>query len=455
LIYSQTGTTSLGIANAGTAATNTVLSSGLGTPAMYLQSGIPAQTIPTWPVISAGVFPAGGATITPNLPMGVGMLDPNAGRPARQSQWSIGVQREITHDLVVEASYVGNRGVWWQAPGLVNINAITPEILAAHGIDVTRSADQTLLTSLVTSPTAVNRGITLPYAGFPANQTVAQSLRPFPQFGTIPAIGDPRGKTWYDSLQSKVTKRLSHGLNLTGTFAWQKSLQEGVDTNATVNNILSSLGNSKSYSSFDQPFLFGLAGSYAIPRVHTNRFLSYAIQDWQIGTILQYGSGLPIPTPQAANSSTLNNQIFQNTLANRVPGAPLYTVPDINCHCYDPAKTFVLNKDAWVNPPAGTFGTSAEYYGDFRYQRHPQENLNFGRTFRVKERMSLNLRVEFNNIFNRTYLNNPSATGYTLAQSKNPVTGLNSGGFGYINLAVASNQVGQPRNGTIVARLIF
>ena len=455
LIYSQTGTTSLGIANAGTAATNTVVSTGLGTPAMYLQTGIPAQTVPTWPVISAGVFPAGGSTVTPNLPAGVGMLDPNAGRPARQSQWSIGVQREITHDLVAEASYVGNRGVWWQAPGLVNINAITPDILAAHGIDLSRSADQTLLTSLVTSTAAVSRGITLPYPGFPTNQTVAQALRPFPQFGTIPAIGDPRGKTWYDSLQSKVTKRLTHGLNLTVTFAWQKSLQQGVDTNATVNNILANMANSKSYSGFDQPFLFGLAGSYALPRVQTNRVLSYAIQDWQIGTILQYGSGLPIPTPQAANSSTLNNQIFQNTLANRVPGVPLYTVSDINCHCYDPAKTFVLNKDAWVNPPAGTFGTAAEYYGDFRYQRHPQENLNFGRTFRVKERASLNLRVEFNNIFNRTYLNNPSATGYTLAQSKNPVTGLNSGGFGYINLAVASNQVGQPRNGTIVARLIF
>jgi hypothetical protein len=73
----------------------------------------------------------------------------------------------------------------------------------------------------------------------------------------------------------------------------------------------------------------------------------------------------------------------------------------------------------------------------------------------MKERMSLNLRVEFNNVFNRTYLNNPTAAGYTAPQSKNPATGLNSGGFGYINLAVASNQAGQPRNGTIVARLTF
>ena len=52
-------------------------------------------------------------------------MDANAGRPARQYQWSIGVQREIFRDLVVEASYVANRGVWWQAPTLLNLNAIT------------------------------------------------------------------------------------------------------------------------------------------------------------------------------------------------------------------------------------------------------------------------------------------------------------------------------------------
>src|SRR5207249_2495744 len=207
-------------------------------------------------------------------------------------------------------------------------------------------------------------------------------------------------KTWYDSLQAKATKRLSHGLNFTGTFAWQKSLQQGVDTNATLNNIVANPANARSYASLDQPFLFGLAASYSLPKLHMNRVLSYAIQDWQIGTLLQYASGLPIPAPTAGNSATLNNQIFQATLANRVPGQPLYTVPDINCHCFDPAKTFVLNPAAWANPAPGTFGSAAEFYGDFRYQRHPQENFNFGRTFRMKERMSLNLRVEFNNIFN-------------------------------------------------------
>ena len=39
-------------------------------------------------------------------------MDLNAGRPARQYQWSIGFQREIMRDMVVEASYVANRDIY-------------------------------------------------------------------------------------------------------------------------------------------------------------------------------------------------------------------------------------------------------------------------------------------------------------------------------------------------------
>ena len=60
-------------------------------------------------------------------------------RPARQYQWSIGFQREIFKNLVVEASYVANRGVWWQAPALLNLNAITP-------LDSGRASDSTSIT---------------------------------------------------------------------------------------------------------------------------------------------------------------------------------------------------------------------------------------------------------------------------------------------------------------------
>ena len=142
---------------------------------------------------------------------------------------------------------------------------------------------------------------------------------------------------------------------------------------------------------------------------------------------------------------------------NRVPGVPLYTVSDINCHCFDPSTTAVLNPNAWVNPPQGQFGTAAAFYSDYRFQRHPAENINLGRTWRFKERMSLNLRVEFSNIFNRTFLNNPSFTNPTLPVTRNSSNpAFLAGGFGYVSTVFApTNQLAHPRNGTIVARFSF
>src|ERR1700681_3773156 len=61
---------------------------------------------PAWPNFSASQTPLPGATTSSFL----SLLDPGAARPARQNQWSIGVQREITRNTVIEASYVGNRG---------------------------------------------------------------------------------------------------------------------------------------------------------------------------------------------------------------------------------------------------------------------------------------------------------------------------------------------------------
>jgi len=464
VMYNQTGTTQLGYAAAGVATTSTFTSPGAGVPAMLLRTGIPAQDEPAWPVFNSGLFPsskAGGQA----LPTGIGFMDPSAGRPARQMQWSVGFQREIYRDLVVEASYVGNVGAWWNTSSIADINAVTPGILAAHGLNITSSADQQLLISHLNSSLAASRGFNIPpYAGFSLNNTVAQALRPFPQFGYIPDIGAPLGKTWYDAAQIKVNKRLGHGLTFSSSFSWQKSLQIGTDTNPNLtvtpgNTQVAPIGNyqlGKSVASLDQPVLFNFAGSYALPKLPGNKIVSWVLRDWTITGYLQYASGLPIPAPPATTS--LVNELFQPALANRVPNVPLYTV-DLNCHCYDPTKTFVLNPKAWVNPPQGVFGSAAPFFSDYRYQRHPVENIGVGRTFAIKERFSIELRAEFDNVFNRTYYNNPTATGFALPQSINqggPLKGLNAGGFGYINPAVSpTTPFAQPRNGVIVMRVRF
>lgn len=466
VVYNQTGTTQLGYAAAGVATTATYTSPGLGQPAMTLAGGIPPQDEPSWPVFSAGIFPSKASGNQP-LPAGVGLLDPNAGRPARQMEWSISLQREITPNMVVQASYVGNVGAWWNSTTLEDLNALTPQMLAARGLDVTSLADQSLLKATLSSTLASSRGFSAPpYPGFALSQTVAQSLRPFPQFGNIPVIGAPLGRTWYDGLQLQANQRLSHGIVFNASYTFQKSLSEGLDSN--INTVVgasnyvgasNNYGLAKSISSFDQPQVFQLSAAYTTPKFGGPRAFSWAARDWEVTAFLNYSSGLPIPVP-AATTNLATNQLFQPTLADRVPGVPLYTTPGgINCGCYDPSKTFILNQAAWTNPPQGTFGYSSPFFTDFRYARHPIENMGVGRKFIARERFSLEMRVEFNNIFNRTYLNNPSTANFSGPlghYTSGPLTGLNSGGFGYINLAVSpTTPNAQPRNGTIVLRVRF
>jgi hypothetical protein len=430
---------------------------GYGDPVFLMRNGLPFSV--TWPNFDPGQLPFPGTISTPPQ-----QFDPQAGRPARVLQWSIGLQRELARNLVVEAAYVGNRGVWWNSSVLINPNALTQQILAAAGLSLNNPADLQLLSSPLNSPLAISRGFgNLPYPGFPANQSVAQALRPYPQFSSLTNFHySPLGDTWYDSLQAKATKRFSHGVDFTSSFTWAKQLKLGPDDDrgiASPTNDIFNRPQNKYLSSYDQPFLFVFSGNYTTPKLSRNKALSWAARDWQVGAVLRYASGLPIQSPIASNG--LVSVLFRNTgptstsaaiMMNRVAGEPLFT-QDLNCHCFDPNQTFVLNSKAWVNPPAGQFGTAAAYYGDYRYQRRPVENLSLARNFRfgTDGRMNLQIRAEFTNMFNRTEPNDPTSTNALATQTKTP-TGQTTAGFGYINNGTTYSG---PRQGTLVARFQF
>jgi hypothetical protein len=444
-----------------------------GVPPFTLAGGMPYQI--TFPDFYAGQQPLPGTIGNPT-----NMVDRNAGRPARIVQWSIGLQREITPNLVVEASYVGNHGVWWAAQTLSPwaSDGIPSSTLAAVGLDLNNAADRALLASPLNSALAQARGFSgLPYAGFPTGLTVAQALRPLPQFNGVVQTWNPLGDTWYDALQAKVTKRFSHGLDAMVTYTRSKSLALGAEednnygstTTPVINNVFNR-GVNKTFSGFDQPQSLIISGNYTTPKVlggasnFTSKLLSWVAREWTFGTVLHYASGFLIKVPTATTS--LATFVFQGTLVDRVPGQPLFT-KNLNCHCFDPNTTFVLNPAAWANPPLGQFGTANAYYSDYRQQRHPQEAVSVGRNFRIKERATFQIRAEFTNIFNRTGLNEPSFSNAFATQTRNPA-GQTTGGFGWVStaavLGAASNPAAAstasfatplPRQGTIVVRLQF
>ena len=62
--------------------------------------------------------------------------------------------------------------------------------------------------------------------------------------------------------------------------------------------------------------------------------------------------------------------------------------------------------------------------------------------------------VNFQNIFNRTEMQNPAATSFTAPTTKNATNGFLTGGFGFINY-VSGSTFQPPRQGTLEMRLQF
>jgi hypothetical protein len=431
----------------------------------------PAQV--AWPNLSAGFYPIGG--VVPGT--GPQYYDPNAGRPARQYQYSFSIQREVARDTVAQVSFIGNRGIWWPTyvgQPLVNYNYLSNSILAANGLSLNNPADLATLVAQISSPAAGRFQNKLPFPGFPLTGTVAQSLRPFPQFNTSCVgfttsgpcpVNAPLGDSWYNSLQVTVDKRFSHGLQAGFAFTWSKSEDTFGGTPDVQNRALA-----KSISSLDQPLVSRINVAYVVPKWGP-KVVSWVASGWMVNAFAYYATGLPLAPPTANTtgypaslaSGLISSLTFQPNQYQIRTGQPLYT-DNLNCHCYDPNTTVLLNPAAWANPGPGQYG-GPSYYGDFRGQRRPTENFSLGRQFRIKERVTMLVRAEFTNIFNRTYLNNPATTGVGISPQTAPTCKLANrtngacapglqlaSGFGVVN---TSTTLYPSRSGQLVARFEF
>jgi hypothetical protein len=439
-----------------------------GVPATTLSQGLqynPAQL--TTASLGPGLFSAASGAPS-SAPF---FIDPNAGRAARILQWSMGFQRQVQRDFVVEANFVGNRGAWLNSSSLLGgLNTPNPATFAQYGINPMTAAGQATLAATIGSALGKASGVPLPYPTFPLSQTVEQALRPFPQVSSVGTIyGAPLGDSWYDSLQVKGTKRYSYGLSAQTAFTWSKT---EANPGGSVDNIFNR-PIQKSITSVNQPLIFNTGFTYQLqkyPFLGQNKYLREAVAGWNIGGLLLYGSGLPIATPTSTNTQSL--WYGQNTFENRVPGQPLY-ITNPNCNCINPTDQFILNPAAWTNPAPGQWSTSAPYYSDFRQPRRPAESMSLGRTFRIRERKTLEVRAEFFNIFNRVYLNTASSSspqGNRGCTITTPTVGMPSSvtvptgmftcpagysspsGFGSISYSSLNTQ---PRNGQLVARFTF
>jgi hypothetical protein len=487
----------------------TPLTNGLQGGNVFYKGNPFGNTEVIWPDFNPGRIPPRNAgLIPPSSPFS--MYHPDS-RPGRIMQWSVGIQREVMRDLVVEASYVGNRGNWFYAPLLdtMAINSLGGGQLERYGLDIRNANDRALLgqniaTRGVPNPAAAARGIFAPYAGFPDTQQVGQAIRPVPHWNLVNAyLGPNRGNTWYDSLQVQATKRYSHNLDMNVNFTWAHAMVLGASADTDFffqgRPVVTDPFNrdiNKQLNQLVPPLKTVIAGTYTTPGLRNAdgglmRVLSTVVKDWQIGVVLQYQSGQLLTTPTSTNQLASQLRItgpaagFFSGIPNYNPwnfveGASFYRTGfdpngDFDPRAYNPANpgdpkvasvlaggfnpdgTCPVNNCAWVNPAAGEWGVTSPFLEGFRWRRRPDERFNFGRNFRFgrEGQFVLNVRAEFQNILNRMFYNAPSTANPT-----QPVTTFTqrgqvfpNGGYGVVTTLNGAGSF--PRQGTLVARLTF
>ncbi len=443
--------------------------------AQFVNDQVPgAIQQPTWPV-SANIYPVVG-TIGP-APY---MPDQQENRPPRVNQFSAGIQQELTRSFVVEASYVGNRAAWIPGGPLGYQSQLSAAAYARYGLypypgtgpaGTNNLSDYLLTLQPISSAAVIQRlGNILPYSTFPTSTSLGATILPFPQYGAIEPSGSPTGNSKYDSLQIKATKRLSHHLQAGGAYTWGQGFTRPVRQD---------FFNPKSAAWELQqipPQVLTFNATYTVPKAQFfPKFVNAFTNDWQIGWFSTYQSGAFLAPPL---SPTLN---FLPSEDVRVAGQPLYSVSNINdIHSYSTLSQTVLNPNAWQACPSnatcavaglvpGFFGPAAGatvFYKDFRAPRTPVENANLGRNFRIKERMNLQIRGEFVNIFNRTLLPPPSTSNPQNPVAHGGAQGQLTSGFGVINTYLTPNTgyalptaAAAPylegRTGTLIARFSF
>jgi Carboxypeptidase regulatory-like domain len=363
------------------------------------------------------------------------------------------VQRQFTNSIVAEIGYNGVLGSHLQTE-LLQYNQLNPSYLTAFG-SVAQSI--TVLNSLVGSPTANAAGITAPFPGFNAlwgsRATVAQALRPFPQYtyiDTYAGQGDHSGHSTYHALITKFTKRVSSGLTFQASYVFSKILTDsdtawGTQYAANFFN----RGLEKSIGQFDVPHDFKFAGVYDLPFGKGQRWMqkgpaAWVIGNWRLSLINVYDSGTPV-----AISSSYTLPIYASGAGGRVP-------PYITSYSgwqpsysggFDPGKdNFFVPYGTGPFPIQGTgtalngIGNDTRYNPKLRYFPNLNENLSVTRTFPIREALRLEFRAEAFNALNRVRF----GTGSTQLQSQT---------FGV--LTGSGSQINSPRALQFAAKLYF
>lgn len=347
-----------------------------------------------------------------NFYSGVYRQGPNYGMAPRIYNWSFTLQQELKNFLF-EAAYDGNRG--YRLNSTVYMNQLPTSYLSLGS----------LLGKNINDPAVAAAGYKEPFAGFAAGwkgaATLAQALRPFPQYGTVVDINAGIGRTWYDSLQTKVQRKFGD-LQLTGSYVWSKTLSlmtyrqifsQGSNVQAQDSY---NIADAKSLSPMDIPHFVNILTSYRLPFGRNKRFFSgsnraldMVIGGWTISAVQQYRSGNLLQIYNSGNPLGTGVIFSPVTRANHT-GAAIRTGQGATEMDPNNPNSRFLNPDAFVAAPAYTLGTTSMFLNEARNPWWRSENFSVSKDFPFMERVKLNYRADFMNLFNRSSLSDINVT---------------------------------------------
>jgi len=399
------------------------------TPTFKLDQGLPAYKLP--PAIDPAF--SNGNTVD-------WWQGQDATRAPETLTWTFTMQRQLAANMVLEAGYNALVGTHMQS-GILNYNQVPTAIYNQMVTQFGATQAQNILRANITSATATGAGFQKPYSSFTG--TVAQSLRPFPQYLNIitgAQNGDKSGHSSYHALIIKADRRFSQGLTGQWNYVFSKLITDS-DT-YFANSAISAMDQynrrlEKSIGQYDQTHVLKFSTLYDLPfgkgkRWVTNGFLTQIIGGWRIGAIQVYSSGLPIGLQR-------NNPlpIFNGVTRPLIDSYEGWRAP-IAGEKFDPnVDKFLKPKSEFPVQPAAAFGNATRYNPKVRAFWNKSENVTLSKTFTVKEKLRIDLRGEAFNLFNRTIFGTGSVN-------------LDSATYGTV-----TNQVIDPRQMQVALKLYW
>ncbi len=362
-------------------------------------------------------FPAGTATVFSAGTDDIDSIPPNT-RDGYAESWFLDVQKSLAKNILFDVAYVGNHGVHLQ--GFINANQKNPALpLTTTGEFPGIPAGQWQRPYMSWGGYLLNNP-TL-YPSF-SNGDITQALSEF--------------HSSYNALQARYEQRYTGGLTLLNSFTWSHALDNASSTleantpcPQNGDNIEADYGQ----SDYNLPITNVTTLVYDLPFGQGRHFLNSAngvtnavLGGWQISGVNTMDAGTPFNvtySPAAANA--VSPELTQNWR-----GENLYRPNVVRGVPYIQRTQLANGSVQYINPAAMTIpstyttgsallsgGTISSPFGNLpkNFGRTPafyETDLDFNKQFNTPvERIKIEFRSEFYNIFNHTNLYLPGGSG--------------------------------------------